>query len=104
MLSARLLVRSVHDDDLRCFLVVSVAIWRLALRSNFMFEQFRVCFCYGRSVGFLPDWVFQNSRTVYLLGQLTRLMGNMLSSGLVAGIFLHFSVRRQQNPPLKSVR
>jgi hypothetical protein len=25
-----------------------------------MFEQFRICFCYGCSVGFLPDWVFQN--------------------------------------------
>src|SRR6266481_1547453 len=27
---------------------------------NFMLEQFRICFCYGGSVGFLPDWVFQN--------------------------------------------
>ncbi len=35
MLSARQLVRSVHDDDLRCFLVVLVAIWRLAVRLKF---------------------------------------------------------------------
>ena len=44
------------------------------------------------------------SHKMSLLGQPTRPMGNMLSSGFVVGTFLHFSVRRQRNPLSNAVR